>query len=97
MGVATRREPRNHSTCCYFFRIAAILILMDTIHKQLVTDEQGRPVSVLIPYLEWLKIEQQLHAPSPASKAQPLQHHAGMIQLSEDPLTYQRRLRDEWT
>jgi hypothetical protein len=23
---------------------------MNTIHKQLVTDEQGRPVSVLIPY-----------------------------------------------
>lgn len=69
---------------------------MDTIHKQVVTDEQGRPVSVLIPYPEWLKIEQQLNEPSLATQAQPLQRHAGIIQLSEDPLTYQRRLRDEW-
>ena len=27
---------------------------MSTIHKQLVTDEEGRPVGVLIPYEEWL-------------------------------------------
>jgi hypothetical protein len=33
---------------------------MSTIHKQLVTDEDGRPVGVLIPYEEWLHIEQQL-------------------------------------
>ena len=33
---------------------------MSTIHKQLVTDEEGRPVGVLIPYEEWLRIEQQL-------------------------------------
>lgn len=69
---------------------------MDTIHKQLVTDEQGRPVSVLIPYPEWLKIEQRLKEPSLATQGQPLQRHAGAIQLSEDPLSYQRRLRDEW-
>ena len=31
---------------------------MSTIHKQLVTDEEGRPVGVLIPYEEWLRIEQ---------------------------------------
>ena len=33
---------------------------MSAIHKQLVTDEEGRPVGVLIPYEEWLRIEQQL-------------------------------------
>jgi hypothetical protein len=32
------------------------------IHKQLVTDEEGRPVGVLIPYDEWLRIEQQLNS-----------------------------------
>lgn len=69
---------------------------MNIIHKQVVTDEQGRPVSVLIPYPEWLQIEQQLNAPSLATQARPIQRHAGSIQLSEDPLTYQRRLRDEW-
>lgn len=69
---------------------------MNIIHKQVVTDEQGRPVSVLIPYLEWLQIEQQLNAPSLATQARPIQRHGGSIQLSEDPLTYQRRLRDEW-
>ena len=55
---------------------------MNIIHKQVVTDEQGNPVSVLIPYPEWLKIEQQLNEPSLATQAQPLQRHAGIIQLS---------------
>lgn len=69
---------------------------MSTIHKQLVTDEEGRPVGVLIPYEEWLRIEQQLGSAVAGERGEPLRRHEGMIHLSEDPVAYQRRLRDEW-
>ena len=69
---------------------------MSTIHKQLVTDEKGRPVGVLIPYEEWLRIEQQLGSAAGANGIEQLRRHEGSIRLSEDPVAYQRRLRDEW-
>ena len=69
---------------------------MGTIHKQLVTDEEGRPVGVLIPYEEWLRIEQQLEGAAEPNGIEQLRRHEGMICLSEDPVVYQRRLRDEW-
>jgi len=69
---------------------------MSAIHKQLVTDEEGRPVGVLIPYEEWLLIEQQLSGTAVAGGIEQLRRHEGMIHLSEDPVVYQRRLRDEW-
>lgn len=70
---------------------------MSAIHKQLVTDEQGRPVGVLIPYEEWLRIEQQLGIAAGSNGSTQLQGHEGVIHLAEDPVAYQRRLRDEWT
>jgi hypothetical protein len=69
---------------------------MDKIHKQLVTDEEGRPVGVLISYEEWLRIEQQLRGAVTVEGGEPLRRHEGVIHLSEDPVVYQRRLRDEW-
>ena len=70
---------------------------MSAIHKQFVTDEEGRPVSVLIPYEEWLRIERQLGGAAEGNGTQQLRRHAGVIHLSEDPVAYQRRLRDEWS
>jgi hypothetical protein len=69
---------------------------MDKIHKQLVTDEEGRPVGVLISYEEWLRIEQQLGGEVTVEGGEPLCRHENVILLSEDPVVYQRRLRDEW-
>ena len=69
---------------------------MSTIHKQLVTDEEGCPVGVLIPYEEWLRIEQQLGRAVAVEEKGQLHRHEGVIHLSEDPVVYQRRLRDEW-
>lgn len=69
---------------------------MSTIHKQLVTDEQGRPIGVLIPYEEWLRIEQQLGIATEPNGNAKLQRHEGVIHLAEDPVACQRRLRDEW-
>ena len=68
---------------------------MSAIHKQLVTDEEGRPVGVLIPYEEWLRIDHQLSGTAAAHGIEQLQRHEDMIHLSEDPVVYQRRLRDE--
>jgi hypothetical protein len=68
---------------------------MSTIHKQLVTDEEGRPVGVLISYEEWLRIKQQLGGAVTANGIEQLRRHEGAIHLSEDPVAYQRRLRDE--
>jgi hypothetical protein len=70
---------------------------MSMIRKQLVTDEEGRPVGVLIPYEEWLRIERRLEDVAPAIGVEQLQRHEGIIHLAEDPVSYQRRLRDEWT
>lgn len=69
---------------------------MSTIRRQLVTDEEGRPVGVLIPYEEWLRIEQRLESGVPAIGMEQLRRHEGVIHLAEDPVSYQRRLRDEW-
>jgi hypothetical protein len=69
---------------------------MSMIHEQLVTDEEGRPVGVLIPYEEWLRIERQLSGAASTCGVEQLRHHEGVIRLSEDPVAYQRRLRDEW-
>ena len=33
---------------------------MSPIHKQVMTDDHGQPVSVVIPYHEWLEIERVL-------------------------------------
>ena len=69
---------------------------MGRIRKQLVTDEEGHSVEVLIPHEEWLRIEQQLGGAAAANGIEHLRRPEGMICLSEDPVAYQRRLRDEW-
>lgn len=65
------------------------------IQKKIVTDEAMNPVAVLIDYSDWQKIEKILEQPQRKSKIK-LSQYAGVIQLTEDPLEYQRRIRDEW-
>ncbi len=63
--------------------------------KKIVTDESMCPVAVLIDYQDWQKIEQLLEAYQ--SKAElNLNKYAGVIKLTEDPLQYQQKIRDEW-
>ena len=70
---------------------------MQEIHKQILSDENGEPVGVLIPYREWLTIEEKLGASSKdTASAKHLQRYAGIIRLTQDPLDYQRQIRDEW-
>jgi|GEM_PF-459417 len=95
IGLSVRHDRSNPKLSLWY----EVLYneVMSPLHKQLVTDEQGRPVGVLIPYEEWLRIEQQLGITSGADGSAQLQCHEGVIHLAEDPVVYQRRLRDEWT
>ena len=67
---------------------------MSTIRKKIVTDENKKPIAVQIDYGDWLKIERMLE--HKVAKAPQLARFRGVIRLSEDPLTYQRRIREEW-
>ncbi|MBF0461205.1 MAG: hypothetical protein HQL87_07400 [Magnetococcales bacterium] len=62
---------------------------MDTIQKKIVTDENSHPVAVL-------KIESALNLRDNGKKRVNLSCFSGRITLDEDPLAYQRRIRDEW-
>lgn len=68
---------------------------MHPIHPKLVTDEQMHPIAVQIDYADWLKIKQILQKTSLKSDNN-LEKYAGSVRLSEDPLAYQKRIRDEW-
>lgn len=70
---------------------------MQTIRKQLVTDEEHRPIAVQIDYNDWLQIERQLKMQTPSVPAVDLSRYAGMVKLTESPLTYQTRSRGEWS
>lgn len=70
---------------------------MSPIHKQVVTDDQGHPVSVVIPYHEWLEIERVVLSQPQGTESNKLRTHVGVMHLSQDPVAYQRQLRDEWT
>lgn len=63
--------------------------------KKIVTDESMRPVAVLIDYQDWQKIEQLLEAYQLKAEFN-FNKYAGVIKLTEDPLQYQQKTRDEW-
>lgn len=64
------------------------------IHKKIVTDEARHPVAVQIDYEDWLKIQKLLHLKEYSQK-QDLSRFAGVIRLTEDPLKFQNKIRDE--
>ena len=69
---------------------------MRAISKKIVHDEHMRPVAVQINYEDWLKIEKILENRK-EPKTMNINKHAGVIRLSEDPVSFQRRMREEWT
>ena len=70
---------------------------LGSIHKQIMTDDNGQPVSVVIPYHEWLQLERAVLSQAHGTDSSKLRSYAGAILLSSDPVVYQRQLRDEWT
>jgi hypothetical protein len=76
---------------------------MRQIRKKLVTDEEDRPVAVLIEYEDWKEIERLLSSfegrPLPAPTRDDFDaalEAAEGIWKGGDGLEYQRRIRDEW-
>ena len=67
------------------------------IRKKIVTDEAQQPVAVQIDYADWLKIESMLNLRSERVKTRDLSRYAGVISLTEEPLNYQARVRNEWS
>lgn len=68
---------------------------MLSIRKKIVTDEAMRPIAVQIDYQDWQKIEKLLETYQ-LQQADSIDRFAGSIQLNEDPLQYQQRVRNEW-
>lgn len=64
------------------------------IHKMILTDENQCPVAVQIPYKEWLEIEIALSTKN--IKKSNIAYLFGAIKLSEDPLQFQKNIRNEW-
>lgn len=60
-----------------------------------MTDEQMHPIAVQIDYTDWLAIQKVLRHAKPET-AKTLKKYAGSIKLNEDPLEYQKRIRNDW-
>lgn len=69
---------------------------MIAIRKKIVTDEDHKPVEVVISYDDWLEIERLLNIRKADRRHVDLSRFAGTITLTEDPLEFQRRIRAEW-
>ena len=67
---------------------------MYTIHHKIVTDEKMHPIAVQIDYADWIEIQKILQN-SKSSLEKNLSKYAGSIRLSEDPLEYQKKIRDD--
>jgi hypothetical protein len=72
------------------------MVITRKIQKKLVTDENHKPVAVQIDYDDWLEIERQLGLNNDEQPATDLSEFRGFLTLTEDPVEYQRRIRDEW-
>ncbi len=71
--------------------------MMQRIRKKILTDDAKRPVAVQIDYSDWLEIERELNLNPEQAKTADLSSYSGVISLSEEPLRYQTRVRDEWS
>jgi hypothetical protein len=70
---------------------------MRKIKKKILTDNAERPIAVQIDYTDWLEIERTLNLEGEDSGKIDLSNHEGVITLTEDPLGYQSRIRQEWS
>lgn len=72
-------------------------IYMRKIRKKILTDNAERPIAVQIDYTDWLEIERSLNLQGDDTRDTDLSSYEGIITLSEDPLGYQSRIRQEWS
>lgn len=71
---------------------------MIVVRKKIVTDDDHNPIAVQIDYEDWLEIERMLLGVIVEEYPSDLSRFAGKMktELTEDPVAYQRRIRDEW-
>lgn len=69
---------------------------MYQIHKKILSDEKMHPIAVQIDYKDWLKIEKDLQFLHTKKKKIHMTDYFNTIELTEDPLKYQKKIRDEW-
>jgi hypothetical protein len=70
---------------------------MRKIRKKILTDSSERPIAVQIDYTDWLEIERSLNLESDDPRNTDLSSYEGIITLTEEPLGYQSRIRQEWS
>jgi hypothetical protein len=70
---------------------------MRKIRKKILTDNAKRPIAVQIEYADWLEIERSLNLQGEDPRNTDLSSYVGIITLSEEPLGYQSRIRQEWS
>jgi len=71
--------------------------MSDGIHRKIVVDENNKPLEVIISYDEWLKIENMLTKTQKIMTREKLSKYIGIVNLKEDPLEYQKRIRSRTT
>jgi hypothetical protein len=70
---------------------------MRRIRKTVITDAAQRRVAVQIDYNDWLRIERSLNLQDEETEIADLSRYDGVICLTEEPLAYQARIRNEWS
>ncbi len=70
--------------------------MMNEIHKKIVFDENNKPTEVIISYDEWIEVEKIISFAAKQMTRKKLYKYSGIITLEEDPLEYQKRIRNEW-
>jgi hypothetical protein len=69
---------------------------MHTIHKKVLLDEAMNTVAVQIDYADWVEIAQRLGIEQKIVESTALRQYEGVISLTEDPMAFQTRMREEW-
>ena len=69
---------------------------MHTIHKKVLLDEAMNTVAVQIDYADWVEIAQRLGIEQKIVESTTLRQYEGAISLTEDPMAFQARMREEW-
>lgn len=70
---------------------------MRKIRKKILKDNAERPIAVQIEYTDWLEIERSLNLQGEDPQSTDLSNYQGIITLTEEPLGYQARIRQEWS
>lgn len=70
------------------------------VNKKTIIDENNNTVAVVIPIDEWEEIEQLIQEKKSNEKREfkkvDMDPFFGIIELHEDPLEFQKRIRAEW-